>query len=119
MAPEDIIERYFTAMRQGPDGKADLLALFGDDAVYQEPFVDPKTPARGRQAIEERLTTSWQDPPPDMELEVLTVDIDGAGAEVTWECRSPAFEGPVRGVDRYRFQDGRIAELHVSLDSPS
>lgn len=119
MTPEDIIERYFAAMRQGPGGKADLLALFDDDAVYREPFVDPENPAEGRQAIEERLTSSWQDPPPDMELDVLTVDIDGAGAEVTWECRSPVFDGPVRGVDRYRFQDGRIAELDVRLDRSS
>jgi hypothetical protein len=53
-----------------------------------------------------------------VELDVLTVDIDGAGAEVTWECRSPAFERPVRGVDRYRVEDGSIAELHVSVDPP-
>lgn len=117
MTPQEIIDSYFAAMRRGPDGQGDLLALFADNALYQEPFVDPDTPARGRAAIEARLRTSWTSPPPDMELDVLTVDISGGGAEVTWECRSPAFDAPVRGVDRYRFEDGRIAELLVTIEN--
>jgi hypothetical protein len=52
-----------------------------------------------------------------MELEVLTVEIAGGAAEVTWECRSPAFDQPVRGIDHYRFEDGLISELAVTIDS--
>ncbi len=116
MNPEEIIDSYFRAMRQGPSGQADLLALFADEAVYHEPFVAPETPAIGRQAIGDRLRTAWEDPPPDMQLDVLQVDVDGSRAEVHWECRSPAFPAPVKGVDRYRFEAGRISELRVSID---
>ncbi len=94
MRPEEIIDRYFRAMRQGPTGQEDLLALFADEAVYDEPFTDPGTPAVGKRAIGERLRTGWEEPPPDMELDVLNVEVDGNRAEVRWECRSPAFPAP-------------------------
>lgn len=116
MEPDEIIQRYFTAMRQGPSGQGDLLALFADGAVYSEPFVDPASAAVGKRAIADRLNAGWQDPPPDMELDVLTVEIGGAAATVRWECRSPRFDGPVRGTDRYRFERGLIINLEVSID---
>lgn len=117
MTPQEIIDQYFVAMRRGPDGQADLLSLFADEAIYDEPFVAPGSPAEGKAAIRDRLATSWQNPPPDLELDVLTVTVDGSRAEVRWECRSPVFDNPVRGVDRYRFDQGRIVELRVTIEN--
>lgn len=115
-AADDTISRYFAAMRKGPDGEQELLALFAEDAVYREPFIKPGNPAVGRDEIRQRLQTGWARAIPDLELDVLTVSIEDTVATSTWECRSPAFPGPVRGTDRYRFRDGLIVELDVSID---
>lgn len=40
----ETLTRYFKAMQTGPDGLAELISLFTDDAVYIEPF----TPGGGR-----------------------------------------------------------------------
>lgn len=111
----DVVDAYFAAMRRGGEAEEDMLALFTEDAVYVEPFTDADVPARGREAVRERLRRGWEAPLPDMELDVLSVAVDGDRATSTWECRSPALPGPVRGEDHYEFRDGRIARLEVRL----
>lgn len=111
----EVVERYFAAMRTGAAAEDDLLALFSDDAVYVEPFSGEPDPAEGRDGIRDRLRSGWESPPPEMELDVLSVVVEGDRATSTWECRSPAFPAPVRGVDEYEFADGRIARLVVRL----
>ncbi len=108
----ELVDRYFAAMRRGAAAEEDLVALFADDAVYVEPF-SGEEPARGRDAIRRRLRQGWEVPLPDLELDVLEVEVDGRRARSRWECRSPALPGPVRGEDRYEFADGRIARLEV------
>ncbi len=104
-------------MRIGAEAEDDMMSLFAADAVYDEPF-SGREPAEGREAIRTRLRSGWEVPLPDMELEVLSITVSGPHAECRWECRSPAFEAPRRGTDRYRFVDDLIVELTVSLDPP-
>lgn len=113
---EDLVAGYYAAMRVGGEAEEQMMALFGDDAVFDEPFSGLDEPAVGRDEIRDRLRAGWASPLPDMQLDVLTVTIDGATARCTWECRSPAFPAPVRGEDRYEFRDGRISRLEVSID---
>jgi len=115
----EAIDAYFAAMRRGADAEGDMLALFASDAVYEEPFSGEPEPARGIEAIRDRLRIGWSDPLPDIELDVLSVDVVGDEASSRWVCRSPALPGPVRGTDHYVFRDGRIALLRVSLDRPA
>ncbi len=112
-----LIEGYYAAMRRGPGGEADLMALFADDIIYVEPFTSPDEPAVGIEAVRARLRTGWETPLPDLELEVLAIEIRGDIATTRWECRSPALPGPARGTDTYTFADGKITRLVVELDS--
>lgn len=115
MADEQVIDRYFAAMRRGPAAEGDLLALFHPDATYIEPFTGVSEPAKGITAIERRLRQGWENPLPDLELDVLTVEVDGPTATSTWECRSSAFSKPVLGRDDYEIRDGLIVRLEVTL----
>lgn len=117
MGNEDIVERYFAAMRRGAAAEDELLDLFDRDAVYTEPFSSDE-PAVGISAIRERFRKGWETPLPDMELDVLSLEVDGSNAHSTWECRSPALPGPVRGEDRYRIEAGRITRLDVRMTDP-
>lgn len=117
MDSDIIVERYFAAMRRGSGAETELLELFDPEAVYTEPFTSDE-PAIGLEAIRARFRQGWKQPLPELELDVLTLEVDGARAVSTWECRSPALPGPVRGEDRYEFRDGRIARLDVRMTEP-
>lgn len=112
---EHVVAGYYAAMRVGGEAEEQMMALFTDDAVYDEPFSGQEEPAVGREAIRSRLRAGWASPLPEMELDVLTMAVDGAAAHCTWECRSPVFPAPVRGEDRYEFRDGLISRLEVKL----
>ncbi|MEM9561845.1 MAG: nuclear transport factor 2 family protein [Actinomycetota bacterium] len=114
MKPDRIVERYFAAMRRGPEAEAELLDLFAPDAVYAEPFSGDQ-PAEGIDAIRARFRHGWEAPLPDLELDVLELEVAGSTARSLWECRSPGLPGPVRGEDRYEFSDGRISRLDVTI----
>ena len=115
-----VLDRYFAAMRQGRSAEADMMALFADEAIYVEPFSGLPHAAVGKAAILERLKIGWDKPLPDLELDVLTIDIVGAEASSTWECRSSALPTAVQGRDTYRFDaDGLITRLEVSIDLPA
>lgn len=116
MHDHELIDGYYAAMRRGAEAETDMLAMFSDDAVYVEPFSGSGEPAVGRGAIRARLRAGWEHPLPDMELDVLSVDIDGDTATTRWECRSPALPGPTSGTDRYTFADGKIVRLEVVVD---
>ncbi len=114
MHERDLIERYFSAMRRGAAAEHELVGLFAEDAVYIEPFTD-ETPAIGVDQIRDRLRRGWEQPLPDLELDVLSIDVNGPNATARWVCRSPALPGPMEGIDRYRIEDGRITHLEVRL----
>lgn len=111
--PREVVEQYFDAMQRGSDAADVLFALFDDDAVYTEPFGGSPRTWRGREAIEQRLRTGWDESPPDLELTVERIDVEGQVVTSTWVCRSPAFPGPVRGRDVCTVRDGRIHHLDV------
>jgi ketosteroid isomerase-like protein len=114
------VERYFAAMRQGRTAEVDMMALFSDDIVYVEPFSGDADPAVGKAAVLARLRRGWEAPLPDMELDVRSVDVQGATATSTWECRSSAFPAPVTGRDSYEFDgEGLISRLHVEIVNQS
>ena len=117
MSGRELIERYFAAMRVGGDAETEMLSLFAEDAVYSEPFSGIEEPAVGREAVRERMRAGWAAPLPEMELDVLSVELTGDAASSTWECRSSAFPAPVRGRDDYTFRDGLIVELVVTITS--
>lgn len=110
-----VVERYFAAMRRGAEAEDDMMNLFAETAVYVEPFTDPETPAVGKDAIRARLRTGWDQPLPDMELDVLSIETDANGATSRWECRSPVLPGPIRGEDRYTIAGGLIVRLEVRI----
>jgi hypothetical protein len=116
MSHDELVGAYFAAMRRGADAEDEMMALFDRDAVYVEPFSGSDRPAVGRDEVRARLRQGWEQPLPDLELDVLAIEIEGDQATSRWECRSPALPGPVRGTDRYEFVDGRIARLEVVID---
>lgn len=95
------------------------MALFATDAAYTEPFTNRDEPAIGRDAIRDRFREGWKAPLPDLELDVLTVQVSGSTAVSNWECRSSALPRPVRGEDRYEFDEqGLINKLDVTILPP-
>lgn len=115
MPDHELIDQYFAAMRRGAAAEEEMMALFAEDAVYIEPFTDLDEPAVGKEAVRARLRLGWEAPLPDLELDVLEVEVDGPMATSRWECRSPALPAPVYGEDRYEIHDGKISRLEVRL----
>lgn len=114
MLKHQVIDSYFAAMRRGSEAEDELIGLFAEDAVYEEPFT-PEPPAVGIEEIRKRFRLGWETPLPDLELDVLEVQIDGPNCRSRWECRSPALPGPVEGEDHYEIVDGKIARLVVTI----
>lgn len=119
MNDRELIDRYYAAMRVGAAAEDEMLRLFTADAVYAEPFSGRPDAAVGIDAIRDRLRAGWAQPLPDMELDMLTLELSADSATCTWECRSPVFPAPVRGQDVYTFRDGRIARLEVTITDPA
>lgn len=119
-SPQDraLVDRWFEAMRAGADGEERLLALFAEDAVYVEPFAGSSRTHSGKSAIRACFAASWEDAPPDMTLTVDRVDMDGGAVRSLWTCESPVFPGPMRGEDRYTFEDGHITRLETRFLAP-
>lgn len=114
MGNEAVVQRYFAAMRRGAAAETDLLAMFHADATYIEPFTADE-PAVGIEQIRQRFRKGWEFPLPDVELDVLAIEVDGPMATSRWECRSPGLPGPIRGEDLYEIRDGRIQRLEVRM----
>ncbi len=115
MEPFEVVQEYFKAMQAGAAGAGALFALFADDAVYVEPFTGTSRTHQGRAAIEACFTGSWKNTPPDLELELNRVDVDGNVVRSQWTCSSPAFEAPIKGTDVCTVEAGRIKRLEVSF----
>ncbi len=112
------VDAYFSAMRRGSEAEAEMLVLFTDDAVYDEPFSGSDQPAVGIDEVRRRFRDGWAQPMPGLELDVLSLEVTGSSAVSRWECRADVFPSPVRGTDRYEFRDGRISRLRVTIDEP-
>lgn len=113
MSPIEVVQRYFKAMQAGSGEANTLFGLFADDAVYVEPFSGQTLTHAGRPAIEAYLRASWEQAPPQLELELNRVDVDGEQVRSEWTCRSPVFEEPIKGIDVCTVKQGRIQRLEV------
>ena len=111
-----VVERYFVAMRRGAAAEEELLELFAEDAVYEEPFSGVRRTSVGTHEIQAALQQGWESPLPDLELTVRRIDLDGDVVRSEWTCESPALDGPIHGHDLYTIRSGRIARLEVYLD---
>ena len=96
-------------MRLGEDREEELLRLFSDDAVWIDAFGGGEHV--GREAIAEWLRSSRKDAPPDLDVVIERIDLEGATAVADWTCESSAFARPARGRDRFTVHNGRIARL--------
>jgi ketosteroid isomerase-like protein len=113
----EVVERYFVAMQQGPEGHDALIDLFADDAVYREPFSGQRE-HRGRREIRDYLMSSAGDAPPQLRIVVERIDLAGDTVAATWRCESPAFAGPARGRDTFTITHGKITRLETALLDP-
>ena len=110
-----IVERYFRAMEAGSREQMD--GLFTDDAVYLEPFSKggQSTSHVGREAIVGWLGASFEQGNKDVAITLDRLDVDGDSILAEWTCVGPMLPGPMKGHDRYRVRDGRIARLETRL----
>jgi hypothetical protein len=113
---DETVQKYFNAMQQGPEGEDELLALFTDDAVYQEPFGGETL--TGRDAIAAWVRASRDQAPPDLVINVERIDVVGEVVEATWTCESPIFASPTRGRDRFTIRGGKISRLESEVLQP-
>ncbi len=114
-----LIERYYRAMEAGSQER--MQGLFTDDAVYIEPFSNGGAPTRhdGREAIVGWLAASFEQGNKGVTITLDRLDVDGDAVVAEWTCVGPMLPGPMKGHDRYRVRDGRIARLETRLGPAS
>jgi hypothetical protein len=108
-----VVESLFRAMQAGPDGEAQMLSLFWEDAVFIEPFRGQPVTHVGHAAIRESFRQQTAQPLPDMQLTLDRVDMDGSIVRAEWTCTSSAFPAPMRGHDLFTIRQGKIARLEI------
>lgn len=119
VSPQDrkVIENLYQAMQAGPSGESAMLSLFAEDAIFIEPFSGvPKTHV-GLPAIRATFQDMCKEPLPDMRLQLDRVDLDGGRIRAAWTCYSSAFPEPMRGVDHFTIEHGKIHRLEIVLIS--
>jgi len=111
-----IVEQYIAAMQAGPGGLEALIELFTEDAVYVEPFSGQPTAHRGRAEIQAFFAYALSHHLQGAKLTLDRLDLDGERLRCQWTCQVPLLPGPLRGQDRLRLRDGRIARLETTLE---
>jgi ketosteroid isomerase-like protein len=114
-AERAIIERYYRAMEAGSPQEMD--GLFTADAVYSEPFSKGGEPTThsGSDEIVGWLAQSFEQGNKGVTITLDRLDVDGDSVVAEWTCVGPMLPGPMKGHDRYRVRDGRIARLDTRL----
>ncbi|MDA0734062.1 MAG: nuclear transport factor 2 family protein [Chloroflexi bacterium] len=112
-AQRDVVDRFFKAMQAGKEGEEALMALFSGDAVLTESFGGEPQTHHGIDAVRESFRCTWEQPVPDVKLEVNRVDLDGAQVRAEWTCTAPAFPTPIKGHDLFKISDGKISKLEI------
>jgi SnoaL-like protein len=113
----DLVGRHFAAMRGGPDAEDELLALFAEDAEYVAVAADARHRHVGRDQIRAGVRGTRAVVPWGAWLNVDRVEVVGQRVRAAWTCHSPAFALPVRGVNEYTIQGGKIVRLQTTLAS--
>jgi SnoaL-like domain len=106
-------------MQMGPAGEDAIVELFADDAVYVECLTSGDRSERahkGKAAIREafRIGLKWN--PPDFEITLDRLEIEGDELVSLWTCNSSQMQAPVSGRDTYRLERGKIKRLETRLD---
>lgn len=114
-ADQGVIERYYRAMEAGSTDQ--MNGIFTDDAVYREPFSKggELTTHVGKPEIVGWLGASFEQGNKGVTITLDRLDVDGDTVVAEWTCVGPMLPGPMKGHDRYRVRDGRIAELETRL----
>ena len=117
-----LVERYFAAMHMGAGGEEEMVALFGDDAEYVEPFSREgrDTTHKGIAAIRTFFHESFAGPMGQgVKLTLHRLDLDGERLRSEWTCEIPSVPAPFSGWDSYLIRDGKIQRLEVHLHQPA
>lgn len=114
-ADQGVIEHYYRAMEAGSTDQ--MNGIFTDDAVYREPFSKggELTTHAGKPEIVGWLGASFEQGNKGVTITLDRLDVDGDTVVAEWTCVGPMLPGPMKGHDRYRVRDGRIAELETRL----
>jgi uncharacterized protein (TIGR02246 family) len=111
----NLIENLYKAMEAGAAGENAMLDLFAEDAVFVEPFGgEPKTHT-GLSAIRTWHQDIFKEPMPDMRLQLDRVDLDVGRVRAAWTCYSSAFSEPMRGIDYFTIEHGKIQRLEIVI----
>ncbi|WP_421853936.1 nuclear transport factor 2 family protein [Oricola sp.] len=111
------ISNFFLAMQAGKTGAEALAACFTDNAVYEEPFTGEMRRHEGRDAVMAAMALGWEMPMIDMRIRIDHVATDADEIRVGWTCFSPSIPGGKgSGLNRYRMEEGLIAQLITTLD---
>lgn len=118
-ADRDLIENLYKAMQAGAAGENAMLGLFAEGAVFIEPFSgEPKTHT-GLSAIRAWFQDTCKELAPDMRLQLDRVDLDAGRVRAVWTCYSSAFSTPMRGIDHFTIEHGKIRHLEIVVtDAP-
>ena len=113
---KQVVQQMCEAMQAGESGKAALVGLFTDDAVFIEPFSGPPQTHTGIDAIRARVDEMVQQPrPPDFELKVDQVTTENGELVAYWTCTSAMMPGPMKGRDELKIRDGKISFLQINI----
>lgn len=114
----ELVEAHYHAMQMGPAGEDAIIRLFADDAVYVESLTSGDGTARehrGKAAIRDAFRKGLQWNPPDFQITLDRLEIEGDELVSHWTCTSTAMPGPVSGRDWYLLERGKIKRLHTRL----
>jgi hypothetical protein len=118
----ELVINYLRSMQMGPSGIDGILNLYNDDGVYVEHLTSIKGESRthnGKAAIREALASGMKWNPPDLNVTLDRLEIEGDQLIAHWTCTSAQFAGPMRGTDRYTLRGGKIGRLETQLDEGS
>jgi hypothetical protein len=109
-AQRKVVEQVFQAMHEGLKGEDRMMTLFADQANVTEPFSGQPVTHRGKEAIRAWFKQAMATMPPDVNLKMDRIDLDGDCVKADWTCTSPVFPTPMKGYDKYLIRDGKIHE---------
>ncbi|MFN8526387.1 MAG: nuclear transport factor 2 family protein [Chloroflexota bacterium] len=110
------VDQFFRAMQAGATHADQMMSLFSDDAVYVEPFTGQPATHAGKAEIRAVFEAGWQNPLPDMRINVDWVELKGDTVEAGWTCFSPALpNGSGSGVNWFTIRDGLIVRLETQF----
>lgn len=114
------VEQVFAAMHARAAGEEQMMSLFAEHASVTEPFSGEPRTHKGKAAIRAWFRDAVQNMPPDMQIRMDRIDMDGVRVCAEWTCTSSVLASPMRGKDLYTIRNGVIenAEFIVTEMPP-